>query len=252
MQAGGGRGRLAPQGALLALRSLQQRRHHSGVGCPGLAEPAGAERLAPPPAGSPTDPAHNAAVARYLLQEVRAEVARTEGYLGAPNLSTSVGWAYLRDDQARCEAADAETLRIILANENDPEAFETDEARLGERAWGAKAHYCGDLARAVSHHARTLGQVARPVGTEPYHGFALVGEHAHSEALPPSMSDWPAHLTVCDAWAGIACPAADYPQRFRETMAQWAADGVMVRLNTTWVAPDSAQWIDKVLAGPYA
>lgn len=65
-------------------------------------------------------------------------------------------------------------------------------------------HYPGS----GDHIFLVLGQVSAPDGT-----------------FPDDFSAWDANAVICDAWADIACPAREYPARWRARMNNWRIMG---------------------------
>jgi hypothetical protein len=59
---------------------------------------------------------------------------------------------------------------------------------------------------------------------------------------PRSFAEWDAGAAICDAWADIACPARNYPERWRARMQNWEIMGIQLGS----VLPTNAIWADLV------
>lgn len=77
------------------------------------------------------------------------------------------------------------------------------------------------------------------------HVFTIVGRApVAGDQYPAQFGDWPADVAVCDVWADIACPARDFPARWRARMGNWH---IMHRQIGTGAGPvDAESWSDMV------
>lgn len=131
-------------------------------------------------------------------------------------------------------------------------------AGLSANAWAGLSRNCGGLCRAVEDFLGDGFQTVQTTRVElqPEHVMVVVGSFDPELAHRP-LSSWPPHLMVCDPWAGIACPAPDYPRRFEDKMRKWAAAGKKLLITGTagWQSPTLPAWlrcperIDRVFIG---
>ena len=116
--------------------------------------------------------------------------------------------------------------------------------KFGALALAAKLGNCGELALACSWYLRW--QPASPdhsIVCYPDHEFVVLGQPADRDAaFPRKFSKWKSHAVVLDAWADIACPAREYPARWRARMANWD----QLHLNINHQSPLSRQWYELV------
>lgn len=81
------------------------------------------------------------------------------------------------------------------------------------------------------------------------HMLVIVGS-ANEALVREPMRRWPPHLFACDPWGNLCCPAHEYPDRFREKMFKWHADGKRVQgTDRRWIspiAPENLCWADDV------
>ncbi len=78
-----------------------------------------------------------------------------------------------------------------------------------------------------------LGRVA-VVNLVPDHVCVALGqEPLKDEKFPDDFSDWDPNAVICDAWAGIVCPATEYPKVWREKMSEWEQGGLKITLGYT-------------------
>jgi len=209
-------------------------------------------RVAQPAPGSSTDPAHNQAVSDFLLQEMQDKM-KADGYLGAPNISTKVKWADMRDDgTVRARNAQAAIDDIHELEHPTKEAqFETDPDKLGEKAWNANAHRCGEAAMAVAYRAKQLGFEAHVRGADPHHGFAVVGKLDKDTVLKAPISEWPSHLRICDPWSGLSCSPQEYEGQLTDRMQTLEEQGMVVNTGTKFEPPVSGGWLKNTLTAEY-
>ncbi|HSU31477.1 MAG TPA: hypothetical protein VLJ11_09590 [Bryobacteraceae bacterium] len=80
-----------------------------------------------------------------------------------------------------------------------------------------------------------------PVGGD--HIFVAVGQTADAGGnYPSSFAAWDANAAICDVWADIACPAQEYPKRWRDRMNNWRIMGITIAN----LLPTDAIWINVV------
>ncbi|WP_437964175.1 hypothetical protein WMF04_31245 [Sorangium sp. So ce260] len=140
---------------------------------------------------------------------------------------------------------------------------------LGGRVREEKVGNCFDLAaltmlllfeeRGSSPGAEVdVVRLGDPLPAEQDRGFR--GDHAFAVLNPPpadengnypdSFDDW-GDAIIVDAWANIACPARDYPERWVEKMNRWKESGKLIDTVTATGAglkpPDEHPWIDGIL-----
>ena len=75
------------------------------------------------------------------------------------------------------------------------------------------------------------------------HYFATLGQAPNSYGyFPRNFADWNSDAVICDAWADIACPAREYPARWRARMQNWE----IMHLDIALRSPLTPQWYDVV------
>jgi len=80
------------------------------------------------------------------------------------------------------------------------------------------------------------------------HVFVVLGAGAPAGSLyPADFSTWPADAAVCDVWADIACPATDFPARWKARMGNW--DNIGRKIGTRGGPVLASTWADLV-GGP--
>jgi hypothetical protein len=70
------------------------------------------------------------------------------------------------------------------------------------------------------------------------HVFVVLNQASDQNGdYPTSFATWSADAIICDVWADIACPAREYPDRWRARMRNWSVLGTILSGNvdpTTW------------------
>lgn len=75
------------------------------------------------------------------------------------------------------------------------------------------------------------------------HIFVAIGQVADSNGNHPTdFSMWDEDAAICDVWADIACPARDYPERWRARMNNWKIMGLTIAN----LLPTQSIWSDVV------
>lgn len=75
------------------------------------------------------------------------------------------------------------------------------------------------------------------------HIFVAIGQTADSNGKhPTNFSAWDEDAAICDVWADIACPARDYPERWRARMSNWKIMGLTIAN----LLPTDGIWSDVV------
>jgi hypothetical protein len=66
-----------------------------------------------------------------------------------------------------------------------------------------------------------------PAGAD--HIFVALGQTRDNGGnYPTSFAAWDPNAAICDVWADIACPAQEYPRRWRERMNNWRIMGLTI------------------------
>jgi hypothetical protein len=81
------------------------------------------------------------------------------------------------------------------------------------------------------------------------HQFAVVGFRAGDETKP--MSEWDQNAYICDAWANIVCPPAQYEIAWKQKMRKWHTDNKQLTSPTGLIDPTSSAWFHSVSKTPY-
>jgi hypothetical protein len=75
------------------------------------------------------------------------------------------------------------------------------------------------------------------------HIFVAVGQTADAGGNhPTSFAAWDGNAAICDVWSDIACPAQEYPRRWRERMNNWRIMGITIAN----LLPTDAIWMNVV------
>lgn len=75
------------------------------------------------------------------------------------------------------------------------------------------------------------------------HIFVAIGQRSGPNgAYPSDFGQWDADAAICDVWADIACPARDYPARWRARMMNWRIMGLTIGNRL----PTESMWADVV------
>lgn len=61
------------------------------------------------------------------------------------------------------------------------------------------------------------------------HIFVAIGQGSDGSGdFPTDFGGWSPDAAICDVWADIACPAPDYPARWRARMSNWRNSGILL------------------------
>ncbi|GAA5157741.1 hypothetical protein [Viridibacterium curvum] len=61
------------------------------------------------------------------------------------------------------------------------------------------------------------------------HIFVAIGQTSDGNGdFPTDFNAWDPDAAICDVWADIACPARDYPARWRARMSNWRYSGLLI------------------------
>ena len=75
------------------------------------------------------------------------------------------------------------------------------------------------------------------------HVFVAIGQSADGNGSHPTeFSEWSEDAAICDVWADIACPAREYPERWRARMRNWRYMGITIANRL----PTDSIWADVV------
>ena len=102
---------------------------------------------------------------------------------------------------------------------------------------------CGELGAAAARylHSQSIKDfclVHYPLPGDD-HLFIAIGQPADQNGgVPRRFIDWDAEAAICDVWADIACPARNYPVRWRARMDNWQIMHQDINLQQPW----SLQW----------
>jgi hypothetical protein len=76
-------------------------------------------------------------------------------------------------------------------------------------------------------HVFNFDFVYYPQGAD--HVFVVLDENCDANGdFPTSFANWSANAVICDVWADIACPAQEYPVRWRARMQNWSIMGMTI------------------------
>lgn len=148
-------------------------------------------------------------------------------------------------DLARADAANM-TLEWLrrTANLRAPNA--------GDLIMKTGAGNCGEMALLSRDIISKSGGMAREWNASDVHTFTVIGgpSGAVSATVDFSEAAW-ADAWIVDPWVGIACPAAQYTQQLKTTMANWDKAGLKIRSGTKAdMRPQDPQWLDALLNKP--
>ncbi|MGY2376751.1 hypothetical protein ACW9IB_19815 [Pseudomonas sp. SDO524_S393] len=114
---------------------------------------------------------------------------------------------------------------------------------------------CDQMAKVAVDTINVSGGHAR-IAQVPGHTFAVVGgPPGHPRSRGFAGPEW-ADAWVVDPWAGITCPARDYPARFKQRMQEWSQSGRRILVSdgktpaqSVWSDPMTPSWIDATVNG---
>ncbi|WP_017739409.1 dermonecrotic toxin domain-containing protein [Pseudomonas sp. CBZ-4] len=111
---------------------------------------------------------------------------------------------------------------------------------------------CGEMALLARDIISKSGGRAYEWGAGDAHSFTVVGGPSTTVngTLDFSEAIW-ADAWIVDPWAGITCPAADYTQRLRSTLAAWDKAGWRIRSGAKPdMRPLDPEWVDTLVNKP--
>lgn len=147
----------------------------------------------------------------------------------------------LADERARAQMANAEAEKVFNQYTNIPLA-----TTLAAQVQG---HNCYTLSLLALDGLDKLG-VQRCMVSTTAHACVAMGPIPKGGKLPADMRHWPKEIGICDPWCHIVCPAPEYPDRFKEKMAEWKSDGMLIiDGSSAEIAPDEQNWMNEVLNG---
>jgi hypothetical protein len=87
-------------------------------------------------------------------------------------------------------------------------------------------------------HALNFDFVCYPAAD---HVFVVINQACDGNGdFPVNFANWDANAVICDVWSDIACPAREYPARWKARMRNWSVLGM--RINSD----DPTKWADVV------
>ncbi len=105
---------------------------------------------------------------------------------------------------------------------------------------------CLEMACACAWHLNAQGRFNYDLVYYPAHGdhiFLVIGQPTDANGdFPDDITTWDANAVICDAWADIACPAVQYPARWRARMQNWQIMGFSLANSL----PTQGVWYDLV------
>lgn len=114
---------------------------------------------------------------------------------------------------------------------------------------------CDQMAKVAVDTINVSGGNAR-IAQVPGHTFAIVGGPPGSPRSQGFTGPEWADAWVVDPWAGITCPAVDYPARFKARMQEWSHSGRRILISngktppqSVWSDPMTPRWIDATVNG---
>jgi hypothetical protein len=147
------------------------------------------------------------------------------------------GWTGAQDDARRTELRDVDIHLLYLRkfHPNYPEKqgvtirnvlFYGQDALM--RGYGnCLEQSCAAASWLNDHGFFDYDLIYYPQGD---HIFVAIGQPTASRdyagKYPDDFAAWDANAAICDCWADIACPAQDYPARWRARMGNWQIMGV--------------------------
>lgn len=111
---------------------------------------------------------------------------------------------------------------------------------------------CGEMALLSRDIIQKSGGRAYEWGAGDAHSFTVVGgpSGAVSDTVDFTEAAW-ADAWIVDPWAGIACPAADYTQQLKRTLAEWDKAGLRIRSGANPdMSPLDPEWMDTLINQP--
>ncbi|MBO0493934.1 DUF6543 domain-containing protein [Pseudomonas sp. Marseille-Q1929] len=111
---------------------------------------------------------------------------------------------------------------------------------------------CGEMALLSRDIIQKSGGRAYEWGAGDAHSFTVVGgpSGAVSGTVDFAEAAW-ADAWIVDPWAGIACPAADYTQQLKRTLAEWDKAGLRIRSGASPdMSPLDPEWMDTLINQP--
>lgn len=105
---------------------------------------------------------------------------------------------------------------------------------------------CLEMACAAAWFINQQGRFNYDLVYYPEHGdhiFVVIGHASDGNGnYPTNFTDWDENAAICDVWADIACPARDYPERWKARMQNWRIMGLTIANRL----PTESIWVDVV------
>ncbi len=111
---------------------------------------------------------------------------------------------------------------------------------------------CGEMALLSKDIIQKSGGIAREWHAGDAHSFTVVGGPIGTASATVDFKEaaW-ADAWIVDPWAGIACPAAEYTQQLKSTMAKWDEAGWKIRAGANAnMSPLDPDWINTLVEKP--
>lgn len=178
---------------------------------------------------------------QFYAQKAKAAVdqALTATGLGPGNQVRSAA------DLARADAAHRTREWLLrTANLRAPNA--------GDLIIKTGAGNCGEMALLSRDIISKSGGRAYQWAAGDAHAFTVVGgpTGALSGTVDFAEAAW-ADAWIVDPWAGLACPAADYTQQLKRTLAEWDKAGLRIRSGANPdMSPLDPEWVDTLINQP--
>lgn len=203
--------------------------------------------LSYPPPSDDRLAGHNASAAAHALGVVRATLCNRSAGAAKPTNKWSKGRRdplLPRQILVIKDELNIQRLRDRLPRDDDVR-HRFESAAFSFETWQGTGHgNCSGLTQAaqdvlMDRHPTTQTSAALLMGD---HEVLIVGSIDKAIVARP-LAKWPAHLSVCDAWANIACAVPEYPRRFREKMSRWEKEGKLLREGGAWSSPIGDSWM---------
>ncbi|HEX4950561.1 MAG TPA: hypothetical protein VFZ34_28095 [Blastocatellia bacterium] len=155
-----------------------------------------------------------------------------------------------RQRQHTQKSVEINTLRGARAPQTAAEVI-----NYGGQVFAKKVGNCLELASAVAWYLHNEERnkidtcdLVKYVGAD--HVFVAIGQAlpAKNGQYPKDFGAWDDDAAICDVWADIACPAREYPTRWRQRMGNWATMNILLAPPTGYlrVRPTDPAWYDIV------
>ncbi|MCA9704954.1 MAG: hypothetical protein KDK70_03780 [Myxococcales bacterium] len=107
----------------------------------------------------------------------------------------------------------------------------SDVVKYGAYVLAAAHGNCLEMSCAAAWYLNEVGcfgwdMVYYPNGD---HVYLVMGQPTDLQGrFPDDFADWDPEAVICDVWADIACPAREYPARWRARMHNWQTMGLVL------------------------